>query len=307
MLTHLDIQEGHLVENGSECARVLIYLNPDEQERKHLVNEYGIDEHTLASALDPHELARLEFEQNHMALILKRPKRYQSEDNFMFWTTSMGLFLFSDRLVCVMSDDSPLIEGRRRGVSSLPEILLKAIYSSIFHFEEHLRIINMISDDIEDKIRRSLENRHLLSMFSIEKSLVYYINAISSNGRVIDKLRVNACKLGFTEEQLEFLEDIAIENSQALEQARVYSHVLSGLMDARASIISNNLNAIMKTLTLVTIGIMLPNLVVSIFSMNLQMPIPHDSAWGFWIALLLAFGTVGLLLWIGRIKRWYQS
>jgi magnesium transporter len=304
MLTHLDIQKGKLVENGSEACRVLVYLNPDEQERAHLVSEYGIDEHTLASALDPNELARLEFEQNHTVLILKRPKRYQAEDDFLFRTSSMGFFLFEDRLVCVMADESPLIEGRRSAVFSLREILLKAIYSSIFHFEEHLRVINMISDDLENKIKISLENRHLISMFTIEKSLVYYINAISSNGRVIDKLRVNASKLGFEEEQIEFLEDIAIENSQALEQAKVYSHVLSGLMDARASIVSNNLNVIMKTLTLVTIGIMLPNLVVSIFSMNLAMPLPPDSTWTFWLVLFLAFGSVGALYWIGRIKKW---
>ncbi len=306
MLRFYQIADGKLIETLSEEAPVWVFIAPDSTERAGMVHELGIDEHTLNSALDPNELARLEFEDTHAALIIKRPKKYQSEDNFLFKVTSIGLFLFSNRLVCVMADDVPLIEGRKTTVHSLHGVLLRAISISTQHFEEHLRIISMISDDLENKISRSMENRNLLHMFTIEKSLVYYLNAISSNGRVIDKLKAYSAKLGFTEDHFEYLEDIVIENAQCHEQAKVYSQVLSGLMDARASIVRNNLNVIMKTLTLVTIGIMVPNLIVSIFSMNVALPVPDSPLWPFWFIFIMTLCAVSViaLFFIQRAKHW---
>ena len=99
-----------------------------------------------------------------------------------------------------------------------------------------------------------MENRYLLNLFTLEKSLVYYLNAINSNGMVIEKIRHNAAKIGFSQESLELLDDIIIENDQCLKQAEIYSNILTGLMDARGSIVSNNLNVLMKTLNIITVG-----------------------------------------------------
>jgi magnesium transporter len=304
MLKYLDITENRLAPTEDESGRILIFINPDEAERQMMIQEFGIDEHTLNSAMDPNELARVEFEDSHTALIIKRPKKYDSIDNFHFKVTSLGLFLFPDRLVCVMPDDSQVIEGRRSGVKSLHEVLLKAVSCSIQHFQEHLRIISLISDELEGEISKSMENRNLLHMFTIEKSLVYYLNAISSNGRLIEKLKAYSAKMAFNEENFEFLDDITIENAQCHEQAKVYSQVLSGLMDARASIVSNNLNVIMKTLTLVTIGIMVPNLVVSIFSMNVRMPMSQTDLWPFWMIMALCGFSIGVVYLVQRLKNW---
>jgi magnesium transporter len=105
-------------------------------------------------------------------------------------------------------------------------------------------------------------------MFTLEKSLVYYLNAIGSNGRVIEKLRINAAKLGFDQEQSGFIEDLAIENAQCNEQAQIYSQVLSSLMDARASIISNNLNVMMKNLNALVIAVAIPSFFAGVGGMS---------------------------------------
>jgi len=153
---------------------------------------------------------------------------------------------------------------------------------------------------LERKINKAMENKYLLNLFTLEKSLVYYLNAIHSNSVLISRLKTYAAKIGFTQENLEFLDDMSIENNQCLAQTEIFSQVLSSMMDARASIISNNLNIRIKALTVLTIVIMLPTLVVSIFSMNVILPIERDSPTSFWLISFLAFMSsfiVGILWW----------
>jgi magnesium transporter len=304
MLKQLQIVDGRLAESSGDGAIVFVYVAPDDAEKKYLVEQLKIDEHTLNSSLDPDELSRLEFEPEHVAMIFKRPKRYSAEDNFLFRVASTGVFMFKNRLVIVLGEEAPILDGKPFiKLQSVQDVFLKLIYRSISHFVEHLRAVNMISGDLEQQINVAMENKYLLNLFSLEKSLVYYLNAIHTNGILIDKLRNNAAKIGFTQENLEFLDDIHIENNQCRGQAEIYSQVLSSLMDARASIISNNLNIRIKALTLITIAIMLPTLVVSIFSMNVGIPMSHHP-YAFWFITFMAAGSsaiVGALWWR---KRW---
>ena len=303
MLQRLELVDGKVVQNGGG-GNIYVYVNPDEQERKHLVGVLKLDEHTLASALDPDELARLEFEPDHVAIISKRPRNYSSADTFVFRVASIGLFLFSDRLVLVLSEDAPLFQGKLYAkVPSLQELVLRILYSSIFHFIEHLKVINAVSDALEEQINSSMQNKYLLNLFSLEKSLVYYLNAINSNGKLIERLKNSSVKLGLTAENIEFIDDMTIENSQCYEQAEIYSNILASMMDARVSIVSNNLNWLMKTLTIITIAIMLPTLVVSIFSMNVSFP-GKDHPHAFWGILILALATVLLVRLVWWWKRW---
>jgi magnesium transporter len=304
MMYRMELDNGKLIrsENGKGC--IYVYINPDEQDRKQLVEKLNLDEHTLASALDPDELARLEFEPEHLAVIFKRPRNYSSEDQFEFRVASTGLFLFADKLIIVLGDDVPLFQGKQfTKVASLQDLMLKMIYSSIFHFNEHLKIINTVSDALEDQINASMQNKYLLNLFSLEKSLVYYLNSINSNAKLIERLRNNAAKIGITGESLEFVDDMHIENSQCYEQAEIYSNILASMMDARVSIVSNNLNWLIKTLTIITIAIMLPTLVVSIFSMNVSFP-GKDHPAMFWLIMALALGSVVLMRFILLWKKW---
>jgi magnesium transporter len=160
----------------------------------------------------------------------------------------------------------------------------------------------MLASEIEKEINISMENKHLLNMFTLEKSLVYYLNAINSNGALIEKLKNNSARLGFGPDHLEFLDDIIIENTQCRGQAEIYSQVLSSLMDARASIVGNNLNIRIKALTLITLAIMLPTFVVSLFSMNVRIPLStlHNA---FWVISLLAALSALMMVFIWWRKR----
>jgi magnesium transporter len=304
MLMRLCIRDGRLAECSDGDGVVNVYVAPDEAERKFLVEQFKIDEHTLSSSLDPDEVSRLEFEPDHIAMIFKRPKHYVARDSFLFKVLSAGVFMFKDRLVIVVSEDPLLFEGKPfTKIQSIQDIFLRLIYRAISHFVEHLRGINQISNELEQQINTAMENKYLLNLFTLEKSLVYYLDAIHSNNAVIEKLKNNAAKIGLSPENVEFLDDIQIENTQCLRQTEIYSQVLASLMDARASIISNNLNIRIKALTLITIGIMLPTLIVSVFSMNVVIPI----AWykhAFWMITGLAAASSALIGFLWWKKKW---
>jgi magnesium transporter len=298
------IQDGKLMESPGEGASILLYINPDEFERKYLVDDMKIDEHNLLSSLDPDEVSRIEYEPDHMVLIIKRPKNYSTEDNYLFKISSMGFFAFSNRLVITMSEDVGIFKGKIfNKILSLNDVMLKIIFSIISHFFGHLKVINMISDSLEKKISTSMENKYLTNMFSLEKSLVYYLNAINANSMVFDKLKLNSAKLGFNEDNREFLDDILIENTQCYRQSEIYANILASLMDARASIVNNNLNILMKTLNIITISIMVPTFVVSAFSMNVTIPFKsHPLA--FWI--ILGIGVTALIIFIMAYTLFYS-
>jgi magnesium transporter len=274
MLRRYDLREGRVVESNEAAAAILVYVNPDDQEKKSLVDELKLDSHTLSSALDPEEISRIEFEPEHVAMILKRPKNYSSEDQFVFKVSSMGMFLFENRLVVVLPEEIYLFEGKQfQRVTSLRDLLLKIINRNIVHYLDHLKVMNMVAESLEQKINTAMENRYLINLLSLEKGMVFYHNAIHSNGVMIDKLKAFAGKIGFTADNAEFLDDIAIENNQCYKQAEIYSNIFASLMDARVSIVNNNLNLLMKTLNIVVIGLMVPTLVVSLFSMNVRIPL----------------------------------
>lgn len=281
MLQSYSVTNGRIAKGTEGFPQIEVYILPDETERSRLINDYGIDEHTLLSSTDPDETPRIEFEDNHTAIILKYPKNYSAEDNFLFKVKSMGIFLFPpERIVIVLDDSVPLFTGRlASNVKAAQDVLLKTLLQTIRHFETHLRVINMCSDEIEHEINKSCENKNLLNMFTLEKGLVYYVNALNGNRRVIERMKVNAQKFNFTEENIELLDDLAIENRQFLDQAEVYSQVLSGLMDARASIINNNLNIMMKNMNAIVIAISVPTFFTGVFGMSEFTELLTGSKW----------------------------
>jgi len=304
MLKTFKIVENKIVQDESGNGNIKIYNYPDEIEKKILVEEYKIDEHTLNSSLDADELARIEFEPDHLAMIFKIPRNYSAKEPLLFRVNSLGAFLFKDKLVVITNDEIPLFSGKHfNKVHSLNDITLKLIFTSILHFIEHLKVINMLSDEIERKISTAMENKYLLNQFTLGKSLVFFQNAINSNGALLEKIKLNGAKLNLTLDEIELLDDILIENNQCYKQAEIYSNILASLMDAKASIISNNLNVLMKTLNIITIMIMVPTFVVSAFSMNVEIPFQkHPLA--FIIIMSLAFISVACFFVFWKWKRW---
>jgi magnesium transporter len=253
-----------------ELAKVLVYVTPDDAESRYLIDELKIDEHTLASSLDPEELSRIEFEPKHVAMIFKRPKLYCAEDYFLFKTSSVGIFLFEDRLIVTLSEDTPIIEDTKvfARINCISDVILRMMSRSIYHFLDHLRVIKLLSDEVEQSIVTADSNEHLFHLFSLEKSLVYYLDAIQTNGALIERLKSSSARLGLTTDQIEFADDLLIENNQCLKASKMYSDILSSMMDARVSIVSNNLNVLMKRLTLLTVIIGAINIPASMGGMS---------------------------------------
>lgn len=297
MIRHFKIEAGKVVEvtDGGE-APILLCTDPTDADRLLLVNQHQIDEHNFGCALDRNELPRVELDANHLVVIFKHPRRYCARDNFEFLVDSIGLFLFRDKLVVIAPSDMSIFEGRTyTRIQNLQTLLLRVLSSCISHFFGHLQVINDIAGELEPKLVRSMENRHLLQMFAIEKSLVYYVNAISANGRAIERLKTNARNAqtdGLSPEMLEVVDDLAIENAQCLEQAQVYANVFTGLMDARASIVSNNLNTLMKQLTVINVVFMPLNVLASIGGMSEYSMMTKNVPWPLAYSLFM----LGLIL-----------
>jgi len=307
MIKRYKIKDHQIAPVEAETPDIWVVVSPTDDEKKWLVENFQLDEHNFNSAFDPEEPARMEFEPDHLALIFKRPKNYSSKDHFMFKVSSMGLFLFKDKLILALSEDINMFSGKYfKHVTGIREIFLKLIYNSIFHFMEHLKVINMIADEIETKITHSMENRHLLNLFTLEKSLVYYLNAINANSYVIDRLKHNTDKMELTQKSVEFLDDIIIENNQCYRQAEIYSNIFASLVGARASIVANNLNILMKNLNAIVIAVAVPSFFAGVGGMSELHAITGIAsprlAYPLFLAVMLAVGT-GTFILIKRLEK----
>jgi len=303
MLRKYAIVDGKILPTESEESPILVFIKPEKSELEYLQSTFDLDEHTLQSSLDPDELSRLEFETDHFTLIFKRPRSYSSQEQYLFKVSSIGVFVFKERMLILISEDVPLFDGRQFAVHTPLDVLLRVFYRSITHFLHHLKVINMISDEIEEKVNASMQNKYLIQMFTLEKSLVYYLNAIHSNTMVLEKMRNASQKIGFSPDNLEFLEDTAIDNNQCLKQTEIYSDIISSMMDARASIVNNNLNNLIKTLNILTIAIMVPTFVVSAFSMNVAIPL-QKNPYAFIFVMALSGVALAASMFFFRLKRW---
>lgn len=268
MLKKYEINNGCIVPS-SETGTISLYINPTPEESNNLKITKAIDEHTLSSALDPDEVPRIEFEPDHFVIIWKQPKQFSIDGSFKFEVSSIAIFVFKESMEIIITDDIPIFEGRYfHKITSIHDILLRILSRTISHFLGHLKVIDSISNEIKEKVNMSMENRYLLQMFDLSESLVYYLNAISSNGSVLEKLNISAVRLGFKPSELEILEDVRIDNNQCYKQAEIFASILTGLMDARGTVVNNNVNTLLKRLTIINTIFLPLNLLASIGGMS---------------------------------------
>ena len=269
MLKRLDIIDRTIAPCDKENNLVDIYINPDEKEKQNIIAKFDFDEHTLSSALDDDEIARIEYDPENTFMIWKRPNNFSFDNQLIFNVSSIGFAISKNKLSIILANDYELYDRREfTKICSLNDYFLKILFYTIRHFFEHIKAINSMSKEIQNKINTSLENKYLLQMFNLSESLIYYINAISANDIVLTKLKNNAVKMRFTQEEMETLDDIIIENNQLLKQAEIYSSILSGLMDARGSIVNNNMNTLLKKLTVINVIFLPLNLIAGIGGMS---------------------------------------
>lgn len=269
MLKRFEIIDRTVVLSNKEDTEINFYINPDEKERQSILKNLDFDEHTLSSALDADEISRVEFEQDYTFIIWKKPDNYSFETQLLFKVSSIGIILSPQKLILILTDDYEVYNKREfNKINSLRDYLLRILFDTIRHYNDHIRAINMMSKELQNKITVSLENKYLVQMFNLSESLVYYINAINANNTVLIKLKNNAQRIGFTEEEIEMLDDLLIESNQSYRQAEIYSTVLSGLMDARGNLINNNMNILLKKLTMINVIFLPLNLIASIGGMS---------------------------------------
>jgi magnesium transporter len=269
MLQKYDIISNQLVINNQEGANIHIYNSPTVEERQHLIATLPLDQHSLSSALDPDEISRLELKPNLTFMIWKHPENYTFEGEIRFNVSSIGIILKPNQLVVIMAGNISLFNDQQAyQMRNHLDVVLNILSQTTRHFLEHLKVVKQISREIQKKINTALENEYLIQMFTLGESLTYYLNAISSNIAVLNKLNNNIEKIGLSAEQKELLDDILIENNQCYKQAEIYSNTLSELMDARGTLVNNNMNVILKNLTIINVIFLPLNLIASIGGMS---------------------------------------
>ncbi len=302
MLRCYDLQDGHVrgCPDG-QPGLIQVYSAPTEDEKRYLVEQCGIDEHTLISALDEDEISRVEYESSHIAVILKRPRNFQVDRSMAFKVSSIGAFLFKDRIIVLQAEPMPLFEHGRMPIrgNSVQGVLLRLLHHSTHHFLQHLRIIRNISDEIENKIEFAVTNKSLVNMFSLSKSLTYYESATSANQLLLLKLKNDAAKIGFNDEELDFLDDITVENKQCDNLANIYTGILTGMCNARESVVSNNLAVVMKYLAVINVVFMPLTVITGLGGMS-EFTMMTDGIWWpySYSALVLVMVLVGYVTYL---------
>ena len=270
MMNHYEIVDNRLIQSTQAAGHVLVAFAPNDNERTLLQEQFRLDDYDLSSILDPDEVPRLELAGERLLIIWKVPETATTvAESIDLGVRVVGVMLAQDNLAFVQATgDVSFTEREFRKVEDTKDVLLAFLLRTVRHFVGHLKVIKQISAELEKKITVSMENRHLLQMFSLSESLVYYMDAIEGNAAVLAKLRNIAGHQSFQGRHLEVLDDIILENGQAARQASIYSNVLSGLMDARGTIVNNNMNVLLKNLTLINVVFLPLNLVASIGGMS---------------------------------------
>lgn len=280
-------------------------VNPSPVEIAELVTRFTIPSDFLTDPLDVDERARIEREEGNTLILLRTPRREATEADIPFTTLPIGIILTQGLVITISLTEvdvvAEFLNGKVRNFStgnSTRFVLLLFLRTSLL-FLRYLKEINRMTTAIENDLHRALRNVQLIRLLNMEKSLVFFITSLRSNALMLEKFNTSGC-LRMNEDDRDIFEEVVIENKQAIEMANIYTSILSGMMDAFASIISNNLNVVIKLLTTVTIILMIPTLVASIYGMNVELPFQHSQ---FAFLIVIAFSIMVSILGIAVFWR----
>ena len=278
--------------------------NPTAAEIAETAKAYGIDPDHIKAPLDDEERARIEVEDTYSLILVDIPSVAEHDGKDGFVTIPMGIITAAEAIITVCLEETPVLDAFMNGkvrnfyTNMKTRFILQILYKNASLFLQYLRVIDKRSAEVEAELHKSTKNKELIQLLELEKSLVYFTTSLRSNEVVLEKLLKNE-KIKKYPEDTDLLEDVIIENKQAIEMANIYSGILSGTMDAFASVISNNLNIVMKFLATVTIVMSIPTMVASFYGMNVNtsgMPFA-GSPYGFAIII----GITALLSLIAAI------
>ncbi|WHY66139.1 MULTISPECIES: magnesium transporter CorA family protein [Bacillaceae] len=255
--------------------------SPTQEEINKVSMEAQVDVDIIKDALDDEERPRIERDDGRVYIIVDFPYIVHDENGFAgYETIPIGIILTDDCIITVSLKDTPILEEFRKNrvkeffTFKKTRFALQILFVISSYYLRYLKQINKKTNEIEHVVHQSLKNKELFAFLALEKSLVYFTTSLKSNKVVLDKiLRFNYLKM--YEEDKDLLEDVIIEKTQAIEMAETYRSILTGMMNAFASIISNNLNIVMKFLTSITIILSFPTMVASFYGMNVDIPLQH--------------------------------
>ena len=283
-------------------------VNPSENEIKKVCESINIQEDFIRDALDYEEKARIDSEEddNTILFVLDVPIIEKGEDNDIYTTMPLGMIVVRDDFFITVSlrKNKVIEDFEKRKIKNFQtykktRFIFQIFYLNASYYLTYLKQINKETEIAEYILKNSMKNKELLKLLSLEKGLVYFATSLKSNEMVMEKtMRGKIVKL--YEDDEDILEDSIIENRQAIEMAQIYTNILNGTLDAYASIISNNLNGVMKFLTSITIVLAIPTMISSFWGMNVKLPFENSNL-GFIIMVAIAVVlTLGVTWWLKR-------
>lgn len=267
--------------------------SPTTEEIQELKEKFKIEATYLTAVTDEEERSRIEVDDDgQMLVVIDIPSIEKQGELIIYSTVPLGIIMLPNAIITVCSEENSVINdfssGRIKGfyTNFKNRFILQILYRVAYTFVRYLRHIDKITERVEKQLYKSMGNDELLDLLALEKSMVYFSTSLKSNELVLEKM----LKLEYLKQypdDMELLEDVIIENKQAIEMTNIFTGILSGTMDTFASIISNNVNNVMKFLTSVTILITIPTLVSSIYGMNIPLPF-QNSPYAFYIVMGIA-------------------
>ncbi|MBP3617149.1 MAG: magnesium transporter CorA family protein [Lachnospiraceae bacterium] len=266
---------------------------PSPKELEEVAGMTGVELDALRAALDEEEKARIELEDTYHLILVDSPEieteLVDEVERKRYTTMPLAIITAKDIVITVTLRETPILQYFKTGkikdffTYKKTRFIMQVFYKVATVFLQYLRVINRESDRLEDKLKESQRNLEIMEMHELEKALVYFTTAIRSNETVFEKL-LRTEKVKRYPEDEDLLEDVIIENRQALEMANIYSGILNSTMDTFSSIISNNLNGVMKALATVTIVMSIPTMIASFYGMNVPLP-GQNQPYGFLFVL----------------------
>jgi len=300
--THLEV----LPELTSASWLNVIDPNPDEIQ---LLVDLGIPQDYITNPLDQDERPRTEKENGSQLIVLRIPYFQGQTSDVPFITIPMGIVLTQDNIITVCKYENEILgrflSGRVRDLSTgkRNRFILQLLLATATQYLAYLRQINKMIDQLEDKLQASTRNEEVLELLKYEKSLTYFTTALKSNELMMERLQRSQLFKMYPDDE-DLLDDVLTENQQAIEMVNISGNILGQMMDAFASIISNNLNMVMKVLASITIVLSLPTMVASFYGMNVELPMQH-SAFAFLLVMAISFGISLAAVFVFVKRDWF--
>lgn len=290
MVTYYNTIDDKLVETDSlEKGCWVCMVHPDDAELMDVSRKTGAEPDMLRAPLDPEERARLETEGGVSLILVDIPTIEVDGKDFVYSTIPLGILMTENHLITVCLKDSHIMrdfaQSRVKGFYTYKKtrFILQILYRNSTRYLQYLRQIDKKTTAVENQLEKTLRNQELMQLMRLEKSLVFFATSLKSNENVLERLLRSDLIRRFPEDE-DLLEDVIVENKQAIEMCTIYRDILSSTMDGFSSVISNNANDTMKVLTSLTLVLSIPTLIASIWGMNVAVPFEHN-AWGFWALL----------------------